>query len=84
MNTEIKETLGLMTQEERIALFMDIYNSELIDQAELRKLAGLDEEYYQEKMKAASEYFEETRFWDLDTDILMQEYNRMLKEERES
>lgn len=82
MRQQIRDEITIMSLEERIELFMELYRAGALDRKEMRNIAGLDEKAYEEQMAEArgeimDEYFEE-----LPTDVLADEYNRMLKEDK--
>lgn len=82
MRQQIRDEITIMSLEERIELFMELYRAGALDRKEMRSIAGLDEKAYEEQMaevrgEIMDEYFEE-----LPTDVLADEYNRMLKEDK--
>lgn len=87
MDTEtrnkVKETLLLMTAEEKMTLFVQIYSDERFDKKGMREAAGIEDEY-QKQWKEERDSYLLDRYETLPTQVLMDEYMRMMKEDTES
>ena len=81
MIQQIRDEITVMSPEERTELFMELYRAEALDRKEMRSIAGLDEKEYEEQMAPARGGIMDERFEGLPTDVLVDDYNRMFRED---
>lgn len=83
MEQKVKDIISVMSPEERLELFMEIYGAGTMDPEEMRSTAGLDESEYGKQMAEARAEMMDYYFDELPIGVLVDEYNRMRIEDKE-
>lgn len=83
MEQKVKDIISVMSPEERLELFMEIYGAGTMDPEEMRSAAGLDESEYGKQMAEARAEMMDYYFDELPIQVLVDEYNRMRIEDKE-